>query len=79
METFVKPDDETGFPGGANGKEPACLYRRHKTHRFNSWVGKISWRREWQPTPVFWIEFHGQRSLESAIVFGYHKESETIE
>ena len=25
------------------------------THRpqFNPWVGKISWRRKWQPTPVF--------------------------
>ena len=22
-------------------------------HRFNPWVGKISWRRKWQPTPVF--------------------------
>ena len=22
--------------------------------RFHPWVGKISWRREWQPTPVFW-------------------------
>jgi len=21
--------------------------------RFNFWVGKIPWRREWQPTPVF--------------------------
>ena len=21
---------------------------------FNSWVGKIPWRRKWQPTPVFW-------------------------
>ena len=20
---------------------------------FNPWVGKISWRREWQPTPIF--------------------------
>ena len=20
---------------------------------FNPWVGKISWRRKWQPTPVF--------------------------
>ena len=27
---------------------------------FDSWVGKISWRREWQPTPVFLSgEFHG--------------------
>ena len=29
-----------------------------------TWVGKIPWRREWQPTPVFLPgEFHGQRSL----------------
>ena len=28
--------------------------------RFDPWVGKISWRREWLPIPVFWpIEFHG--------------------
>ena len=28
------------------------------------WVGKISWRRAWQPTPVFLPgEPHGQRSL----------------
>ena len=28
------------------------------------WVGKISWRRAWQPTPVFLpAQSHGQRSL----------------
>ena len=28
------------------------------------WVGKIPWRRAWQPTPVFLLgEFHGERSL----------------
>ena len=27
---------------------------------FNPWVGKIPWRRERLPTPVFWPgEFHG--------------------
>ena len=32
--------------------------------RFNPWAGKIPWRREWQPTPVFLTgEFHGQRSM----------------
>ena len=32
--------------------------------RFNPWVGKIPWRKEWQPTPVFLPgESHGQRSL----------------
>ena len=31
---------------------------------FNPWVWKITWRREWLPTPVFLPEeFHGQRSL----------------
>ena len=33
--------------------------------RFDPWVGKIRWRREWQPIPVFFPgESHGQRSLE---------------
>ena len=26
---------------------------------FNPWVGKMPWRREWLPTPGFWLgEFH---------------------
>ena len=39
-----------GFPGGASGKETACQCKRPW---LNSWVGKIPWRRKWQPTPVF--------------------------
>ena len=31
---------------------------------FDPWVRKISWRKAWQPTPVFLLEeSHGQRSL----------------
>ena len=31
---------------------------------FAPWVGKIPWRRKWQPTPVFLPgKYHGQRSL----------------
>ena len=31
---------------------------------FDIWVGKIPWRRKWQPIPVFLSgESHGQRSL----------------
>ena len=31
---------------------------------FDPWVGKIPWRRKWQPTPVFLPgESHGQTSL----------------
>ena len=39
--------------GGTSGKEPACQCRRHKRYRFDSWVGKIPWRRAWQPNPIF--------------------------
>ena len=42
-----------GFPGGANGKEPTCHCRKHKRCRFDPWVGKIPWRKAWQPTLVF--------------------------
>ena len=32
--------------------------------RFNPWIWKISWRRKWQPTPVFLPgKSHGQKSL----------------
>ena len=42
-------------------KEPTCQCRRH---RFDPWVGKIPWRREWQPTAVFLPgESHGRRGL----------------
>ena len=40
-------------PCGANGKELACQCRRCKRRRFYPWVGRIPWRRAWQPTPVF--------------------------
>ena len=42
-----------GVPGRTSGKEPACQCRRHKRYGFDPWVGKIPWRRVWQPTPVF--------------------------
>ena len=41
------------------------------------WVGKIRWRREWLPTPVFSPgEFHGQRRLVGYSSWG-HKKSQT--
>ena len=56
-----------GFPGGS-----LCLQCRRS--RFDPWVGKIPWKRERLPIPVFWPgEFHGLYSP-----WG-HKESDTIE
>ena len=40
------------FPGGTHGKEPTCQCKKLKRCRFNPWVGKIPWRRAWQPTPI---------------------------
>ena len=51
------------FPGGASGQEPTCQCRRLKRHGFNSWIGKIPWRREWGPTPVFVPGQHHGQSL----------------
>ena len=47
-----------------SGKESACQCRRCRRCGFNAQVGKISWSRKWQPTPVFLPgKFCGQRSL----------------
>ena len=43
-----------GFPDSTSGKKkPTCQCRRWKRLGFNTWVGKIPWRRAWQLTPVF--------------------------
>ena len=43
---------------------------------FDSWVGKVPWRREWQPTTVFLPgKFHGQRKAVGYRPWG-HKESD---
>ena len=54
-----------GFLGGPAGKEGACnlgdLGSIHALRPgFNPCIGKIPQRREWLPTPVFWLgEFRG--------------------
>ena len=45
-----------GFPGGSGGEASACtaeICLQYTRPGFSPWVGKILWRREWQPTPVF--------------------------
>ena len=47
-----------------SSKESSCQFKRLQRHRFYPWVSKLSWRKAWQPTPVFLPgESHGQRSL----------------
>ena len=51
----MKSREARGFPGGAAGlkKKNTCQCRRYKGFRLDPWVGKVPWRRAWQPTPVF--------------------------
>ena len=42
---------------------------------FNSWVGKILWRRKWLPTPIFFRgESHGQKNLAGYSPQGHKRE-----
>ena len=48
--------------------------RRHKRCRLDPWIGKIPWRRKWQPTPVFLPgQSQGRRRLVGYSPWG-HKE-----
>ena len=59
------------FPGGSD----ICL--KCGKPRFDPWIGKISWRRRWQPTPVLLPgKFHEWRSLVGYSPWG-RKESDT--
>ena len=77
VNIISNPQTKTwGFPGDPDGKESSCNAGRPG---FHPWVGKIPWRRAWQPTPVFLPgESHGQRSLASYSPWG-RKESDTTE
>ena len=58
--SFCGPLRSAGFPGGSAGKESACNAK-------NPLVGKIPWRRERLPTPVFLPgEFHGLYSCQKS-------------
>ena len=60
-----------GFPDGSLGKESICSTGDRRCG-FDPSVGKISWSRQWQPTPVFLSgESCGQRSLASFSPWGH--------
>jgi len=67
---FSLVDYLQGFPGG---KESACQCRRC---RFDPWVGRISWRRKWQPTAVFLPGKSLDRGVWWTTVHGVAKESD---
>ena len=70
----------TGFPGGLSGKRIGLLMKELKEtgrQEFDPWVGKIPWKRKWQPTPLLLPgESHGQRRLSNYNPWG-HKDLDT--
>ena len=64
-----------GFPGVSDGKKSSCTVG----DGFDPWVGKIPWRRAWQPTPVFlpgespwteepgWLQFTGSQRIRHSL------------
>ena len=60
-----------GFPWWSSGDLVKTSCSQCRGPRFDPWVKKIPWRREWLPTPVFLPgEFHGQRNLASYSLWG---------
>ena len=48
-----------------SSKESTCQYKRYKPY---PWVGKIPWKRKWQPTLIFFPnKSHGQRCLKASV------------
>ena len=64
----------TRLPACLSGQESAWQCKRRRRCGFAPWVGKIPWRRKWQPTPVFLPgESHAQRSLVGCSPWGQKK------
>ena len=75
LPTFIQFAHRPSTPGASQVaqccKESACPCRRHRRCRFNPWIGKMPWRRKWQPIPVFFPgEARGQRTLMGCCPWG---------
>ena len=76
LDCLLLPEEE-GCPGSSD--YPQCSLPAMWETWVRSWIGKIPWRRKWQPTPVFFPgESHGQRSLVGYSPWGL-KESDMTE
>ena len=72
---FYLPNEVTGASLGAQTVKNLHAIKPES----NPWVGKIPWRREWLPAPVFLPgEFYGQRNLVGYSPWG-HKELDMTE
>ena len=78
-DMYVDSIDCGDIPRWPSGEEPTWQCNRLKRCRFDPWVGKIPWRRKWEPTPVLLPrKSQGQRSLAGYSPWG-HTKSDTTE
>ena len=71
---YLQPKGPPQNIGALTGQCKSC-----KRCGVDPWVGKITCKRKWQPTPVFFLgKSHGQRLLAGYSPWG-HKESDTAE
>ena len=76
-EHKIAPNQKSRLPWWLSSKEPACNAGRRCG--FSPWVGKVPWRRKWQPIPVFLPgKSYGQKSLVDYSLWGY-KEGDMTE
>ena len=60
------------FPGGSASKESTC--KAGGDQGSTPGLGRFSWKRKWQPTPVFLPgKSHGQRSLAGYSPWGWKR------
>ena len=62
-----------GLPRWLSAKESACRCRRRKRCGVDPWVGKVPWRRAWQPTSVSCLGSPMDRGAWGATVHGVAK------
>ena len=71
-----KTMSQFGFSWWLSGKESTSQGRRYRRYGFHPRVGKILWRRTWQPTPVFLLGNPMDRGAWRTTVHGVTKESD---
>ena len=68
----------SGLAPWFSGQRIHLQCRRHRRLRFDLWVGEISQRKNWLPTPVFFPgQSHGQRSFVGYSSKGHNKSDTT--
>ena len=63
----------TSVASQVSGKGSACHCKRYRRQGFDPWVGKITWRRKWQPLQYSYLENPMDRGAWWATIYGVAK------